>query len=48
MGICSTLLSSKHEINFVVACDIPDLDMNYVKELIAEAKDQAFICIGGC
>ncbi|MEN6620195.1 MAG: molybdenum cofactor guanylyltransferase [Smithella sp.] len=39
MGIYSTLLSSKHEINFVIACDIPDLDMNYITELIRQAKD---------
>jgi molybdopterin-guanine dinucleotide biosynthesis protein A len=38
MGIYSTLLQSKHEINFVVACDIPDLNMDYVKELIRQAK----------
>ena len=38
MGIYSTLLHSKHEINFVVACDIPDLNMDYVKELIRQAK----------
>jgi len=38
MGIYSTLLCSKHEINFVVACDIPDLNMDYVKELIRQAK----------
>jgi molybdopterin-guanine dinucleotide biosynthesis protein A len=38
MGIYSTLLHSKHEINFVVACDIPNLNMDYVKELIRQAK----------
>jgi molybdopterin-guanine dinucleotide biosynthesis protein A len=38
MGIYSTLLQSKHEINFVVACDIPDLNMDYVKELMRQAK----------
>ena len=38
MGIYSTLLRSKHEINFVVACDIPDLNMDYITELIREAK----------
>lgn len=39
MGIYSTLLRSKHEVNFVVACDIPDLDIKYVEELIRAAKD---------
>lgn len=43
MGIYSTLLSSKHEINFVVACDIPDLNMKYVKELIRQAKDYQIV-----
>lgn len=43
MGIYSTLKSSKHEINFVVACDIPDLDMNYVIELIGQAKDHEIV-----
>ncbi len=38
MGIYSTLLQSAHEINFVVACDIPDLNMDYVKELMRQAK----------
>ena len=38
MGIYSTLLQSKHEINFVVACDIPDLNMDYVRELMQQAK----------
>lgn len=38
MGIYSTLLQSKHEINFVVACDIPDLNMDYVKQLMRQAR----------
>ncbi len=38
MGIYSTLLQSKHEINFVVACDIPDLNMDYVRQLLRQAK----------
>ncbi len=38
MGIYSTLLQSKHETNFVVACDIPDLNMDYVKQLLRQAK----------
>lgn len=43
MGIYSTLLKSKHEVNFVVACDIPDLEMNYIKELIQEAQDHQIV-----
>ena len=38
MGIYSTLLQSKHEINFVVACDIPDLNMDYVQQLMRQAR----------
>ena len=38
MGIYSTLLQSKHDINFVMACDIPDLNMDYVKELLRQAR----------
>jgi molybdopterin-guanine dinucleotide biosynthesis protein A len=43
MGIYSTLLRSKHEVNFVVACDIPDLDIKYIEELIREAKDHQIV-----
>ena len=43
MGIYSTLLRSQHEINFVVACDIPDLNIKYVKELIRQAKDHQIV-----
>jgi molybdenum cofactor guanylyltransferase len=38
MGIYSALLHSKHEVNFVVACDIPYLKMDYVRELMQQAK----------
>ncbi|PKN71095.1 MAG: molybdenum cofactor guanylyltransferase [Deltaproteobacteria bacterium HGW-Deltaproteobacteria-10] len=43
MGIYSTLLRSSHEVNFVVACDIPDLDVKYVQELIGQAKDHQIV-----
>lgn len=43
MGIYSTLLSSKHEINFVVACDIPYLNMEYVREMIRQAEDHQIV-----
>ncbi|MEQ8163630.1 MAG: molybdenum cofactor guanylyltransferase [Smithellaceae bacterium] len=43
MGIYSALLRSRHEINFVVACDIPDLDMQYVRELLQEAKEHQIV-----
>jgi molybdenum cofactor guanylyltransferase len=38
MGIYSSLLRSKYEINFVVACDIPDLNIEYIREMIRQAK----------
>ncbi len=38
MGIYSSLLQSSKEINFVVACDIPDLNMDYVRKLLRQAK----------
>jgi len=43
MGIYSALLCSEHEINFVVACDIPELDMQYIQDLIKEAKDHQIV-----
>lgn len=39
MGIYSALLYSRHEINFVVACDIPELNLEYVKEMLHRAKN---------
>jgi molybdopterin-guanine dinucleotide biosynthesis protein A len=36
MGIASALRVSRNQINFVVACDIPDVDMNFVRHLIRE------------
>ncbi|PKN70763.1 MAG: molybdenum cofactor guanylyltransferase [Deltaproteobacteria bacterium HGW-Deltaproteobacteria-12] len=43
MGIYSTLLYSSHEINFVVACDIPDLDIKYVQEMIRQAQNHQIV-----
>jgi molybdenum cofactor guanylyltransferase len=43
MGIYSTLLSSNYEINFVVACDIPDINMEYVKELLRQAQNHQIV-----
>ena len=43
MGIYSALLNSRHEVNFVVACDIPDLDIQYIKELMQEVKDHQIV-----
>jgi len=38
MGIASALEASDNELNFVVACDIPYIDMCYVRRMLMEAK----------
>jgi len=46
MGIASALQASDHELNFVVACDIPYIDVPYVRTMLAEAeKNRADIVI---
>lgn len=37
MGIASCLERSENDVNFVVACDIPNIDIEVVKELVAES-----------
>jgi len=37
MGIASTLEASKSELNFVVACDIPQIEIRNVRKILAEA-----------
>ena len=38
MGIFSCLQASSHDLNFVVACDMPEIDMALVKRMLAEAR----------
>jgi len=38
MGIASALEASANGLNFVVACDIPYIDLAYVRKMLAEAK----------
>jgi len=38
MGIASALEASKSELNFVVACDIPHIDIHLVEQMLAEAE----------
>ena len=38
MGIASALGASEHDLNLVVACDIPHVDMAVVERLMLEAK----------
>lgn len=37
MGIASALEASVNEINFVVACDIPEIETSYVRRILSEA-----------
>ena len=39
MGIYSALQQSKNEINFVVACDIPELNMPFIRDMVKLAKN---------
>lgn len=39
MGIKTALSAAKNEKCFVIACDIPDIDLNFLQELISLAKD---------
>jgi len=38
MGIASALEASANEVNFVVACDIPHIDLTYVRKMLWRAK----------
>lgn len=39
MGIASALRASRNDINFVIACDIPEVDIDLVRRLIKKSKD---------
>ncbi len=39
MGIASALGASDNELNFVVACDIPYIDMTFVARMLAQAAE---------
>ncbi len=38
MGIASALRASANELNFVVACDIPSIDLRFVRRMLTEAE----------
>lgn len=38
MGIVSALEASRHDLNFVVACDVPRIDLDVVSEMLREAR----------
>jgi len=39
MGIASALRVSANKINFVIACDIPQVDIRLVRQIVRESKD---------
>ena len=43
MGILSCLEHSKNELNFITACDIPDINMNVVRKMLLEIGDYDII-----
>jgi molybdopterin-guanine dinucleotide biosynthesis protein A len=38
MGIASTLRASANQINFVIACDIPEVDLHFVRQMVRESN----------
>lgn len=39
MGIASALRVSQNDVNFVIACDIPDVDIGLVRRMVRDAED---------
>jgi molybdopterin-guanine dinucleotide biosynthesis protein A/nucleoside-triphosphatase THEP1 len=39
MGIASAMQASAHDLNFVIACDIPNINISFLKRLLRESKD---------
>ena len=39
MGIASALRASVNEVNFVIACDMPEIDIGLVKAMLRQAGD---------
>lgn len=38
MGIASTLRVSENQVNFVIACDIPEVDISFVRRMVRESR----------
>jgi molybdopterin-guanine dinucleotide biosynthesis protein A len=38
MGIASALQASASELNFVIACDIPHIDLRFIEQMLAKAE----------
>ncbi len=45
MGIASALNASDNELNFVIACDIPRVELRFVRRMLSEATDGADIVL---
>jgi molybdopterin-guanine dinucleotide biosynthesis protein A len=43
MGIVSCLKASKNELNFVTACDIPDINMSLIFKMISLAENNEIV-----
>ncbi len=43
MGIASAMEASSNELNFVVACDIPNIDIRFVRRMLAEAEENDIV-----
>jgi molybdopterin-guanine dinucleotide biosynthesis protein A len=39
MGIASALRASTNEVNFIIACDIPQVDIGLVKQMIRDSRN---------
>ncbi len=39
MGIASALRVSANQVNFVIACDIPEVDIGFVRQMVRESKN---------
>jgi len=38
MGIASTLPRARHDVAFITACDVPSIDLQFVRDLIDQAE----------
>jgi len=48
MGIASAMQASGNDLNFVIACDIPNINISFLKRLLRESKDfEAVIPVSG-
>jgi molybdopterin-guanine dinucleotide biosynthesis protein A len=39
MGIASALVASASDVNFVIACDVPEFDMGLVRRMVRQCRD---------